>query len=204
LSNGKLRIKDRAGRKTASFTNQLGWERRLLLKDLPKGCFILNAGLWIACIFVPLNYVQNYLWIMMLIFSVSLFSQMGCREHEHNLTEYFKTIQFSLVRQMLYSFLWGVAALLVLSAPVIIRCISERYFLCSLSYIVFSFFIPALACCLGEFSRSRRAFETVYLLICFLLLNMPSFLFQGNVVCVMIIGTIVLLPATAVKRQQFG
>ncbi len=50
--------------------------------------------------------------------------------------------------------------------------------LCSCCYIVFSLFVPALACFLGECSESRRAFETVYLLICFLLLNMPSALFM--------------------------
>ena len=53
---------------------------------------------------------------------------------------------------------------------------------------------------LGEYSKSRRAFETVYLLICFLLLNMPSFLFQGYVVAVMVIGTAILMPITLMKR----
>lgn len=40
----------------------------------------------------------------------------------------------------------------------------------------FSFFVPALACFLGEYTKSRRVFETIYLLICFLLINIPTFL----------------------------
>ena len=199
-SSGKPREKGRAGRKAACCTNQFMMECRLLLKSLPKGCLAVNAGLWIYSIFAPLQYAQGYLWIIMLICSVALFSQMGCREHENGLTECFVTIKSSLVRQMVYSYLWAAVILFMLSLPVIVRCFVEQKILCSCSHIAFSFFVPALACFLGEYSKSRRAFETVYLLICFLLLNMPSFLFQGNVVAVMVVGTIVLMPVTLMKR----
>lgn len=199
-SSGKPREKGRAGRKAARCTNQFMMERSLLLKSLPKSCLAVNVGLWIYSIFVPLQYVQGYLWIIMLICSVALFSQMGCREHENGLTECFVTIKSSLVRQMVYSYLWTAVILFMLSLPVIVRCFAEQKILCSCSYIAFSFFVPALACFLGEYSKSRRAFETVYLLICFLLLNMPSFLFQGNVVAVLVVGTIVFLFVALVKR----
>ena len=199
-SSGKPREKGRAGRKAACCTNQFMMERRLLLKSLPKSCRAENVGLWIYSIFAPLQYVQGYLWIIMLICSVALFSQMGCRELENGLTECFVTIKSSLVRQMVYSYLWAAVILFMLSLPVIVRCFAEQKILCSCSYIAFSFFVPALACFLGEYSKSRRAFETVYLLICFLLLNMPSFLFQGYVVAVMVVGTIVLMPVTLMKR----
>ena len=136
----------------------------------------------------------------MLVCSVTLFSQMGCREHENSLIECFVTIRFSLARQAVYSYLWGVVMLFMISAPVAVRCFMEQKFLCSCCYIVFSLFVPALACFLGECSKSRRAFETVYLLICFLLLNMPSALFQGYVLAVMVIGTVVMMPVTLMKR----
>lgn len=194
------REKGRKGGKAIHCTNQSMMECRLLLKSLPKSGLIVNAGLWIYSLFAPLQYVQGYLWIIMLICSVALFSQMGCREHENGLTECFMTIRFSLVRQMAYSYLWGTVILFMLSVPVAIRCFMEQKFLCSCCYIVFSIFIPALACFLGEYSKSRRAFETVYLLICFLLLNMPSILFQGYVAAVMAGGTIVFLSVALIKR----
>lgn len=103
-------------------------ECRLLLKSLLKSCLIVNAGLWIYSLFAPLQYVQGYLWIIMLVCSVTLFSQMGCREHENSLTECFVTIKFSLVRQAVYSYLWGVVILLMLSAPVAVRCFMEQKF----------------------------------------------------------------------------
>ena len=136
----------------------------------------------------------------MLICSVALFSQMGCREHENGLTECFMTMRFSLAWQALYCYLWGAVILFILSAPVAIRCFMEQKFLCSCCYIAFSFFVPALACFLGAYSKWRRAFETVYLLICFLLLNMPSILFQGYAAAVMAAGTIVFLSAALIKR----
>ncbi len=199
-SSRSPREKWRVDRRAIYCTNQFMMEGRLLLKSLSKSCLIINTGLWIYSFFAPLKYVQSYLWMIMLICSVSLFSQMGCREHENNLTECFVTIKFSLVRQAVYSYLWGTVILLILSAPVVIRCFVEQKFLCLFCYIVFSLFVPALACCLGECSGSRRAFETVYLLLCFLLLNMPSLLFQEYVAAVMAGGIIVLLSVAFIKR----
>lgn len=136
----------------------------------------------------------------MLIFSVATFSQMGCRDYENNLTDFFITIKFSLIKQLLYSCLWGTITLFALSIPAIIRNFIAQNFLCSLSYIAFSMFIPALACFLGEYFKSRRTFETAYLLLCFFLLNIPSFLFQGYVIILMVAGAIFLFFATFMRR----
>lgn len=194
--------KEKIDRKAIYYTNQFISEYRIISKSLSKGCFVLIMGIWIYSIFAPLNYVQSYLWIIMLIFSVTVFSQMGCKEYENNLTDYFITIKFSLIKQILYSYLWGAIALIILSAPIIIRCLIEEKIFDSFCYIAFSFFIPALACFCGEFSKSRRAFETIYLLLCFLLLNMPSFMFQEYVLITMTIGAAILMSGTLIRRSQ--
>lgn len=174
----------------------------MILKNFPKSCYVVVTLLWVYSIFAPLNYVEDYLWIIMLIFLVTLFSQMGCREYENNLTEFFTTIRFSLIKQMAYSYLSGAMTLLILSAPIIIRCFIERNLYNSLCYIAFSIFVPALAYFLGEFSKSRRAFETIYLLLCFLMLNMPSFIFQEYMLVIMTVGTIILIFVTSIRRAQ--
>ena len=174
----------------------------MIFRGLPRSWFVLITGLWIYSIFAPMKYVYGYIWIVMLIFSVVIFSQMGCREYEHNLMEYFMTIKSSLIKQIVYSYLWGMLFLLILSLPVIMRFFVAQNYSYALSYIIFSLFIPALACFLGEYSRSRKAFETVYLLFCFLLMNMPTFLFQGCMTVIMITGTVVLIFATLMKRLQ--
>ncbi len=200
----RLREQKRTGRKAVFGTSQFMMEGSLLFKSLPKSCLIIHAGLWICSIFAPLRHVQGYLWILMLIFSVTAFSQMGCREHENGLAEYFLTIRLSRVRQAVYSCLWGSALLLFLSIPAAARCFLEQGGFGVLCYFVFSIFIPVLACFLGEYTRSRRAFETVYLLLCFLLLNMPSILFQGYAVAAMAAGTMFCLPAVLIKRGFYG
>lgn len=200
ISFDNLQKKGRTGRKRIYCTNQLISEYRMISKSLPKSCFAVVVALWICSIFAPFNYVKDYLWIIMLIFLVTIFSQMGCREYENNLTEYFTTIKFSLIKQIVYSYLWGAMTLLILSAPVIIRCFIEKNLFNVLCYIAFSIFVPALACFLGEFSKSRRAFETIYLLLCFLMLNMPSFIFQEYMLVIMALGTIILLFVTLIRR----
>lgn len=138
----------------------------------------------------------------MLIFSVVIFSQMGCREYEHNLAEYFITIKSSLVKSLVYSCIGGLITSLILSVPVIIRCLTTQNYAGSLGYIAFSLFIPALACFLGEYTKSKRTFETIYLLICFLLINMPTFLYQENIIIITLIGTIILMISTLVRRLR--
>ncbi len=92
--------------------------------------------------------------------------------------------------------------MLILSAPVIIRCLIERNLFHALCYMAFSILIPAFACFSGEFSKSRRVFETIYLLLCFLMLNMPSFIFQEYMSVIMVLGTVVLLSGTLIRRSR--
>lgn len=199
MSPANRHKKERTRRK-AFYANHFLSEYSLMLKALPKSCFVFIAGLWIYCFFAPLKYVQGYAWIVMLIFSAALFSQLGCREYENSLTDFFMTIRFSLIKQLLYSYLWGTVILLVLSAPVIIRTFISHNYLYSLSYIAFSVFIPALACFMGEYFKSRRTFETIYLLLCFILLNIPSFLFQGYVILLMTAGSLFFIFGAFLRR----
>lgn len=101
---------------------------------------------------------------------------------------------------MIYSYFCGTIFLSAVTCPVIVRAVIEQNYLFIPGYILFVIFVPALACFLGEYTKSRRAFETIYLLFCFLLINVPSFLFIGYVNIIMAIGSIVLLSAVFVKR----
>lgn len=202
VSFSNLQKKEKLDRKTIYCTNQFISEQKMISKSLSKSCFVLIVGMWIYSIFAPLDYVQSYLWIITLIFSVTIFSPMGCKEYENNLIDFFITIRFSLIKKIIYSYLWGVITLIILSGPAIIRCLIEKRAFNCFCYVTFSFFIPALACFCGEFSKSRRAFETIYLLMCFLLLNIPSFIFQEYVVITMLFGTVILMLITIIRRLR--
>lgn len=193
------RHKKEQSQRKAFYTNHFLSEYSLMLKALPKAVFF-NCRLMDILFFAPLKYVQGYAWIVMLIFSAALFSQLGCREYENNLTDYFITIRISLIKQLFYSYLWGTIILLVLSMPVIIRNRIAQNFLYSLSYMAFSIFIPALACFMGEYFKSRRTFETIYLLLCFILLNIPAFLFQGYIIILMTAGALFFIFGAFLRR----
>lgn len=177
------------------------FELKMLLKDYPKAAFILVASLWSYSFFASLEYVQGYVWVITLIFSMPVFSQIGCREYECNMAEYFMTIKFALIKQRLYSYLWGILVLIILSIPVILKLICLQRYFDAFCYVAFSLFIPAIAGFLGEYSKTRRTFETLFLLLCFLLINIPSFLLNENVAVVMGIGTVLSL-VTVFDRQM--
>jgi len=178
------------------------FELKMIFRDFSKTAFILVVGLWVYSFFAPFQYVQGYVWIITLILAMPIFSQIGSREHEYNIVEYFATIRFSLVKQTLYSYLWGVFILLIISAPVILKLTGRHEYFSASCYVVFSLFIPAIASFLGEYSKTRRTFETVFLLLCFLLINVPSFLLNGYVAVVMGMGAVVFLLAVLGKKVK--
>lgn len=182
------------------YVNHFVFELKLLFKGFPKAVFITVAGLWTYSFFAPPAYVQGYVWVITLIFTMPLFSQIGCREYEYNMAEYFMTIRFSPVKQALYSWLWGVLILLMLSVPVIWKMIWQHEYFHAACYVAFALFIPAVAGFLGEFAKTRRAFETLFLLLCFLLINMPSFLLNGYVAAIMGIGTVICILTVSGKK----
>lgn len=176
------------------------FELKLLLKGFPKTAFILVIGLWGYSFFASLQYVQGYIWVITLIFAMPVFSQIGSREHEYNMTEYFTTIRFSLIKQTLYSYLWGVFVLLLISMPVVSKLVELHEYFSVFCYVEFSLFVPAIASFLGEYTKTRRAFETLFLLLCFLLINTPSFLLSGYVAITMGVGTLILLLTVLGKK----
>lgn len=199
-----IKTKEKSRSKTVKkyAAGQFTSELRMLFKDRSNGWWFLISCLWVTSFLMPIEYVQGYIWIIMLLFSVVIFSQMGCREYENGMAEYLVTIKFALYKQIIYTYIGGVLFLLFLTLPLIIRFLLAAKFSYVISYLVFSCFIPALACFSGEYFKTRRPFETVYLLLCFLLINLPAFLFLVSNTFIMLAGTILLLPAVIYKRAK--
>lgn len=118
------------------------------------------------------------------------------------MAEYFTTIRFSLIKQAVYSYLWGVFVLLMTSIPVVLKLVWLHEYFSAFCYVVFSLFIPAAASFFGEYSKTRRTFETLFLLLCFLLINIPSFLLNGYAAVIMGTGMVILLLAVFGKKAK--
>lgn len=200
----KILLRERKQREKRSlkfrFTNRFVSEFLIMVRDFPRVLFVLTAVFWIYGFAAPLKYTQGYFWVLTLIFTVSFFSQIGCLDYEHGLKEYFSVIGFFTIRQMIYSYLWGVLVLLFISAPVMVGCLRTQKYFHAFCYAVFCFFIPSLSCFLGEYSKSKKTFETIYLLICFLLINLPLFWLREGLIIMMAGGSLIFLIAALLKR----
>lgn len=194
--------KDRVKAVHGCYINHFLFELKMLFRGFPKAVFIVIAGLWIYSFFAPPAYVQGYVWVITLVLTMPVFSQIGCREYECNTAEYFMTIRFSLAKQALYSWLWGAFVLLMLSVPVVWKTACQYEYFHAACYVAFSLFVPAAAGFLGEYVKTRRAFETLFLLLCFLLINMPSFLFTGYMAVLMGAGTVLCILTVFGKKMR--
>lgn len=200
--NKAEQVRGQMGFAHSHYLGHFMFELKMLFRGFPKAVMILAAGLWAYSFFAPLQYVQGYVWVITLVFAMPVFSQIGCREHEYNMAEYFTTIQFSLIKQAMYSYLWGVFVLLMASIPVVLKLVWLHEYFSAFCYVVFSLFIPAAASFLGEYSKTRRTFETLFLLLCFLLINIPSFLLNGYAAVIMGTGMVILLLAVFGKKAK--
>jgi hypothetical protein len=187
--------------KSPSYSNLFWNELKIMFRDQTKGWWTLIITLWVISAFMPLNFAQNYIWIALLAVSASIFSQMGSREHEDGMMDFFITINHFPSKIILYSYAAGILYYLFLTAPILVRNIALGNAYSALCYIAFGTAIPAAACFLGDSLKSRRPFETIYLSFCFLLINIPDFLFIKPFPILMLLGAILLLFVTVLKRN---
>ena len=149
--------------------------RKLLAKQSVIWWFCI-AGLWIACLFSPMDVVRNTLFVLIFAFLIPVFSRMGCLEHQSGMTSILRTIPDAMMRQA--SACWRAGALISLSVtfPVLIRSLFLEDSAGFLSALLFALLVPSAAFFFGEWTASNRPFEILLLILCFLALNIPSLL----------------------------
>lgn len=175
----------------------------------PQSIFwwICAAGLWIACLFSPMNVVQNTLFALVFVWLIPIFSRMGCMEHQSGMTNVLCTIPGAMLRQAYACWQAGAVVSLVAALPVLFRFLCLADGAGFLSALIFVLFVPSMALFLGEWSASNRPFEVLMLLLCFLSLNIPSllivtqsFAFSGMRIIITILMTAVMLFLSFCKR----
>lgn len=205
--NHKFKEKSKAKEKIKEYDRYHGIflnEIKIIFKNYPLIWWIGIMGLWFASIGINLEQTQNYIWVLMIILSVGVLSSIGCKEHESGIIESIITIDGALLKSIIYDYLIGFGYMLIISAPVIIRTVilDHGNYTC-FGYVVFSLFAPALGCFLGEFTKNRRTFETVYLLLCFIILNKPEIMFWRQFIIVIFTVTIITASIVFLKRKAY-
>ena len=139
------------------------------------------AGLFLAVLFPPLEVSHRYLFPIVWLWPVLVWSQMGAREERYQTGR----IVFSNARvlrlQLPAMWLAGVVAACITGGSFALRLIFARDYTAFYGWLAGALFIPSLALALGVWSRGTRLFEVVYVLLWFVgpFKGTPEFDFMG-------------------------
>jgi hypothetical protein len=150
------------------FLGVLFAELRLLLNGRRWWWWLGIVGLNIAILVSPLRTTKLYLLPVAWLWPLSIWSEMGNREHKHSTYQMVFSSARPVLRQLPAAWLAGVlvTALFGLSGVVVLFSNGDLPGLAGwLGAVVF---IPALALALGVFSSGSRLFEVVYLFLWYL------------------------------------
>lgn len=198
---GRIPVTNKRSRKLAA-------ECRLMLAGLPLIWYLIAFGGWLAAALMPLKTVQAILPLI-LLWPLSVYSSMGCREHLHGTLKYIAILPKGLSRQMILTWVSGILISIFLLLPVLLRMLIAGEYSGAFVCICGMIFIASLALFLGEWTHTRRAFEVVYISLAYLVMNglteisylevRVEYLSIGRAVFYLVIG-IAFLELAVMKR----
>lgn len=143
----------------------------LLIRQGNKWMWLLNAGLWIAMCFVPLNFAYSYLLPILLFLQVTRWSELATKE-KTNRVHYFAYASYKpLFRMLPAQVLAGVALGLGLALPVILRCVLSTDIDAVLKIVNGVLFVVLLAVTLGIVTGGKKLFEVFFFLLTYAVMN---------------------------------
>jgi hypothetical protein len=166
--------------KRAGFLVPLRAEMKLMMSGLPKAWYFVAVIGMVLSATLPITAAWMALLILP-VWCIGVFSEMGSREYENDTLSCVSVLPGGRLRQIFCSWFSGLLILMVLSLPMILRQTMIRDF--SIVFSIFSgiVFIPSLALFLGEWTRSRRTFSVVFLILAYLNLNgIPALMYFEN------------------------
>ena len=106
---------------------------------------------------------------------------LGAKEHRHDILEIIGTIPGGKLKQIVCSWVGGLFIAMLLSLPVIIRISANGRFIEAFAVVSGVIFLPSFATFMGEFSKSSRAFEMLFILITYFVINgVTVAMYMGN------------------------
>jgi hypothetical protein len=134
-------------------------ELRLLLLGHSRWWWLVTAGLCVASVAAPLDVAHRYILPGLWFWQVLLLSKLGSREVQSRTTEIVFVAPRPLARQLPASLAAGVALLLGLGLPVLLREVLAGRPAGALGVVAGAVFLPALALVLGTWTNGGKAFE---------------------------------------------
>ncbi len=151
-------------------------ELKLMLNGNSRLWMIATAGLFIACIFAPLEFGQKFglplLWFMQIL----ILSKLGSREVNNRCNEYVFSAPSPLRRQLPATIMASVLLTFVLALPVLSRAMIAGDLYSVSAITVGSLFIPLFAISSGILSGGSKLFEVVFTMMVYGIINGIPFL----------------------------
>ena len=146
-------------------------ELLMLLRKGPKWFWLLNAGGFIALIFMPLTAAHQIGLPVIWFLQINRWADIATKE-KYNRTHYFtyaayKPLQRLLTSQIIAGFLLSAA----LASPVIIRYLLSGDYLTAISILLGAGFVVSLSVSCGILSGGKRFFEIIFFLLTYANIN---------------------------------
>ncbi|MGA2168694.1 MAG: hypothetical protein ABSG62_10820 [Terracidiphilus sp.] len=156
-----LRTASQAGSRTRFFALAAA-ELRLLLRGHAWWWSTVAAGLFIACLFSPLDAARSGVLVAAWLWPALIWSQMGTREAQFSTGPLIFSAPHAVPRQLLATYAAGVLVAAITGGGLGLHLLYERDFAGLIAWATGALFIPALALVLGVASGSRKFFEALY------------------------------------------
>jgi hypothetical protein len=157
-----------------------GAEFRLMIAGQPLLWKIVCLLGIVSCFFIDLGIVQTYIIPLLMLWFIGVLSAMGSREYQHDVLKIIATVPHGRFRQIVFSWLSGFLMTLTLVIPVALRMLFASQIDSVLACLAGVVFLPSFALFFGEFTKTRRAFELVFIVMTYFIINkVPTFMYMG-------------------------
>lgn len=146
-------------------------ELLLLIRKSSRWWWLVNAGLMIAMVFVPLAIAHQFLLPVLWFLQVTRLSDLTTKEKTHRVHYLTFAAYQPLVRMLPAQLMAGVILLLLLALPLLMRYAIQGQLMSLAAVGMGAVFIVALAAGLGIASGGKKLFEILFFVITYANLN---------------------------------
>ena len=149
-------------------------ELKLMLKGQSFIWYLISITGIVLSLFLGMNIVQVYILPLLMLWFVNIFSRLGSREHSHDILTIIATIPGGKLKQIIYAWIAGIIVALILALPVMVRLSVLGQFIGVLAVLAGIIFLPSFAMFLGEFTKTNRVFEMIFIIMTYAIVNGAS------------------------------
>jgi ABC-type transport system involved in multi-copper enzyme maturation permease subunit len=149
-------------------------EMRMLLRGLRWWWYVIAFGLIGASLLAPLHIVRNGLLPALWIWPILLWSGLGCRESRYDTGQMIFSASNPMRNQLPATWLAGFLVTALMGSGVLVRYILAGETASLPGWFSGVLFVPSLALALGTLTGSSKAFEVLYVLWMYLIIQKIS------------------------------